>query len=191
MIPPAVKEKLLRLQRENKKLKEANPNANENAQILQVKGLRKISNKSDSKTIVFQTMIDDLKERESALQASNRKANQKIMELESRLEESKGHTSVPRVPGSREELELKVAEANKKIANLQESIQVSSQATTQCLTGYTYLTLNLLILPEKRRGDAGHGRTLQEVHREGQVRDQDPRPQIWQSRGLRPPKSVE
>jgi hypothetical protein len=62
-------------------------------------------------------MIDDLKERESQLQGSNRSANQKIMELESRLEESAGSTavgSVPRVPGSREELELKLAEAAKK-----------------------------------------------------------------------------
>ena len=36
------------------------------------------------------------------------------MELESKLEES-GGVAVPRVPGSREELELKLAEANKKV----------------------------------------------------------------------------
>merc|ERR1719192_2048268 len=72
-------------------------------------------------------MIDDLKERETQLQATNRSANQKIMELESKLEEASSSSgtgnSVPRVPGSREELELKLAEASKKITHLEDTMQ--------------------------------------------------------------------
>ena len=46
------------------------------------------------------------------------------MELESKLEEGVANVTVPpRVPGSREELELKLAEANKKINNLQDTVQ--------------------------------------------------------------------
>jgi len=58
-----------------------------------------------------------LTEREARLESSNRKLNQKILELESKLEEAKGAqvTVAPRVPGSREELELKLAESNKKV----------------------------------------------------------------------------
>ncbi len=37
------------------------------------------------------------------------------MELESKLEESGVQEIPPRVPGSREELELKLSEANKKV----------------------------------------------------------------------------
>jgi len=47
-----------------------------------------------------------------------RKANKRILELESRVEElatNGGPSSVPRVAGSREELELRLAEANKKV----------------------------------------------------------------------------
>ncbi len=49
------------------------------------------------------------------------------MELESKLEDSTAGTaavgSAPRVPGSREELELKLAEASKKIAGLEDTMQ--------------------------------------------------------------------
>ena len=65
-------------------------------------------------------MVDDLKDRETRLEATNRSLHQKILELESKLEESKG--TVPRVAGSREELELKLSEANKKINQLSETV---------------------------------------------------------------------
>ena len=55
-------------------------------------------------------MIDDLKEREAKLEEKNRKMNQRVLELEHGMGQS-----VPRIPGSREELELKLAEANKKV----------------------------------------------------------------------------
>jgi CII-binding regulator of phage lambda lysogenization HflD len=66
---------------------------------------------------VLQTLVDDLTEREARLESNNRKLNQKILELESKLEEARGAQNfvAPRVPGSREELELKLAEANKKV----------------------------------------------------------------------------
>ena len=56
-------------------------------------------------------MVDDLKEREVKLEATNRKMNQRVLELEHGMGQS-----VPRIPGSREELELKLAEANKKVS---------------------------------------------------------------------------
>ena len=58
-----------------------------------------------------QQMVDDLKEREVKLEATNRKMNQRVLELEHGMGQS-----VPRIPGSREELELKLAEANKKVS---------------------------------------------------------------------------
>ena len=57
-----------------------------------------------------QQMVDDLKEREVKLEATNRKMNQRVLELEHGMGQS-----VPRIPGSREELELKLAESNKKV----------------------------------------------------------------------------
>ena len=66
---------------------------------------------------MLQTLVDDLSEREARMESNNRKLNQKILELESKLEEARGAQNfvAPRVPGSREELELKLAEANKKV----------------------------------------------------------------------------
>ena len=108
MIPPSVKERLIRLQHENKRLK---------ANVKGDSGDRNLDNN------VLQQMVDDLRERESRLESSNRKLNQKILELEVKLEESSTQNPAPRVPGSREELELKLAEANKRSAMLQDSLQ--------------------------------------------------------------------
>lgn len=112
MIPPTVKEKLFRLERENRKLKAAYGGGG---------GAGGAPTADDAQ--ILQTLVDDLKAREVALEASNRKANQRIMELESRLEENKNISAVPRVPGSREEIELKLSEATKKVVLLQETIQ--------------------------------------------------------------------
>merc|ERR1719516_497716 len=54
--------------------------------------------------------------------SKNRELNMKVMELEANNKDLQT-SSVPRVPGSREELELKVAEANKKILQLNETLQ--------------------------------------------------------------------
>jgi len=99
LIPPAIKERILRLQAENKRLKQGQ--------------------KQDDP--VLQTTVDDLKEREARLEATNRSLHQKILELESKLEDSKG-TVTPRLAGSREELELKLSDATKKITQLSETI---------------------------------------------------------------------
>ena len=78
----------------------------------------------------YAQVVDEMKEQREKLESSNRKLNQKIMELEAKVEESANKpvsgtaaASVPRVPGSREELELKLADANKKYQTLQETLQ--------------------------------------------------------------------
>jgi len=109
-IPPSVKARLLRLEKENKQLKRAK------SQETQVAG---------GDASVLQTMVEDMREREEELSQRNREANKRVMELEARLEDAQASatTTVPRIPGSREELELKVAEANKKVASLTETLQ--------------------------------------------------------------------
>merc|ERR1712223_1843938 len=99
LIPPAIKERILRLQAENKRLKHGQKHEDP----------------------LLQTTIDDMKERESRLEATNRSLHQKIFELESKLEDSKS-SGTPRLAGSREELELKLSDANKKINQLSETI---------------------------------------------------------------------
>jgi len=107
-IPPSVKARLLRLEKENKQLKK-----------------NKSTGNHSNDTHVLQTMVDDGKVREEDLGNRSREANKKVMELEARLEEMhiSANVQVPRVPGSREELELKVADANKKISHLSETLQ--------------------------------------------------------------------
>jgi len=99
-IPPSVKARLLRLEKENKQLKSRAATG---------------ATSGGGDSAVLQTMVDDMKEREEELNNKNREANKKVMELEARLETA-ANTQVARVPGSREELELKVVEANKKNA---------------------------------------------------------------------------
>jgi len=108
-IPPSVKARLLRLEKENKQLRRAK------SQETQAQG---------GDASVLQTMVEDMREREEELSQRNREANKRVMELEARLEDAQASatTSVPRIPGSREELELKVAEANKKVASLTETL---------------------------------------------------------------------
>ena len=67
-------------------------------------------------------MIQDMARREEEVTNKNRELNMKLMELEANNKELQT-SSVPRVPGSREELELKVAEANKKITQLTDTLQ--------------------------------------------------------------------
>ncbi|XP_053988157.1 protein Hook homolog 3 [Hylaeus anthracinus] len=74
MIPLEIKEKLLCLQHENKMLK------------LKQKG-------NDDKLPTVQAVLEDSEERLNVLRTENRKANQKIIELENRLEEVLGKQS--------------------------------------------------------------------------------------------------
>ncbi|KAG7201704.1 hypothetical protein KM043_004431 [Ampulex compressa] len=71
MIPLEIKEKLLCLQHENKMLK------------LKQKG-------SEEKLPTVQALLDDSEERLNTLRSQNRKANQRIIELETKLEETLG-----------------------------------------------------------------------------------------------------
>lgn len=52
-----------------------------------------------------------------------RSLHQKILELESKLEDSRNGGGAPRLAGSREELELKLSDATKKIAQLNDTVQ--------------------------------------------------------------------
>ena len=76
----------------------------------------------DSDTRELQAMIQDMARREEEVTNKNRELNMKLMELEANNKELQT-SSVPRVPGSREELELKVGEANKKITQLNDTLQ--------------------------------------------------------------------
>lgn len=68
-IPPEVKERLIRLQHENKMLK-LNRQGSDEEQLQ-----------------VVQSMLDDARQRESEMQTENRLANQRLLELESQLED--------------------------------------------------------------------------------------------------------
>jgi len=105
-IPPSVKARLIRLEKENQKLKK----------------IKTSSTSDDNDTSELQAMIQDLMKSKEEVSSKNRELNMKVMELEANNKDLQT-SSVPRVPGSREELELKVAEANKKILQLNETLQ--------------------------------------------------------------------
>ena len=81
-IPPSVKARLLRLEKENKLLKKA--------------GSAGAGQEQDSS--VLQTMVEDMREREEELSNKARESNKRVMELEARLEEAQASatTHVPR-----------------------------------------------------------------------------------------------
>ena len=82
-IPPSVKARLLRLEKENKQLRRAK------SQETQAQG---------GDASVLQTMVEDMREREEELSQRNREANKRVMELEARLEDAQASatTTVPR-----------------------------------------------------------------------------------------------
>merc|ERR1712227_478713 len=105
-IPPSVKARLIRLEKENQQLKK----------------YKTSSTSDDNDTSELQAMIQDLMKSKDEMSSKNRELNMKVMELEANNKDLQT-SSVPRVPGSREELELKVADANKKISQLNETLQ--------------------------------------------------------------------
>ncbi|XP_034172315.1 hook microtubule tethering protein [Osmia lignaria lignaria] len=99
MIPLEIKEKLLFLQHENKMLK-----------------LKQKGNEGEDKLPTVQALLEDSEERLNALRVQNRKANQKIIELENRLEE---------VSGNHANGDTKTDNSNlgQKITNLQDELR--------------------------------------------------------------------
>jgi len=75
MIPPEIREKLLRLEHENRRLKEQQQNG------------RQYSGPSNEE--VMETVLGGLQERIDQLEAENRKANQRVSELEIQLEDQR------------------------------------------------------------------------------------------------------
>ena len=106
-IPPSVKARLVRLEKENQHLKK-------------YKSSTPASDGDD--TSELQAMIQDLMKSKDEMSNRNRELNMKVMELEANNKDLQT-SSVPRVPGSREELELKLADSNKKITQLNETLQ--------------------------------------------------------------------
>ncbi|XP_012263739.2 protein Hook homolog 3 [Athalia rosae] len=101
MIPPEVKEKLLRLQHENKMLK------------LNQKG-------NDDKVPSVQALLDDSEERLNTLRSQNRKANQRIIELENQLEEFKENQAAGENKGDgTTELQQKLNQLQDEVVRLQ------------------------------------------------------------------------
>lgn len=100
MIPPVVKEELIRLRHEIKMLK-LNREGSDEEQIQ-----------------VLQTMLDDSKERQSELETESRLSNQRILELESQLEEIHNNQSNA---STREDAELrqKVSSSLEKIREVE------------------------------------------------------------------------
>lgn len=109
MIPLEVKEKLLCLQLENKMLK-ARQKGNE------------------EKLPSVQALLDDSEERLNALREQNRKANQRIMELEGKLEEVSGATQSPNGDGKND-----AAGLGQRLAQLQDELR-KTQAERERLT---------------------------------------------------------
>lgn len=95
LIPPAIKERILRLQAENKRLKQG----------------------QKQEDPLLQTTIDDLKEREARLEATNRSLHQTILELQSKLEDSKGG-GTPRLLVLEKNLSSNYQTPTKKSTNL-------------------------------------------------------------------------
>ncbi len=106
-IPPSVKARLIRLEKENQQLKK----------------YKSSSSNVEAETTELQAMYQEMVKQNEEMSVRNRELNMKVMELEASNKDLKTVPSVPRVPGSREELELKVADANKKITQLNETIQ--------------------------------------------------------------------
>merc|ERR1719195_395151 len=105
-IPPSVKARLIRLEKENQQLRK----------------YKTSSSNDDNDASELQAMMQDLMKDKEEISKRNRELNMKVMELEASNKDLQT-SSVPRVPGSREELELKVADANKKISQLNETLQ--------------------------------------------------------------------
>ena len=105
-IPPSVKARLIRLEKENRQLKK----------------YKSSSSNDEADTTELQAMYQEMIKQKEEMSAKNRELNMKVMELEASNKDLQT-SSVPRVPGSREELELKVADANKKITQLNETVQ--------------------------------------------------------------------
>ena len=106
-IPPTVKARLIRLEKENQQLKK----------------YKSSSSNVEAETTELQAMYQEMIKQKEEMSVRNRELNMKVMELEASNKDLQTVPSVPRVPGSREELELKVADANKKITQLNETIQ--------------------------------------------------------------------
>ena len=102
-----MKARLIRLEKENQQLKK----------------YKSSSSNVEAETTELQAMYQEMIKQKEEMSVRNRELNMKVMELEASNKDLQTVPSVPRVPGSREELELKVADANKKITQLNETIQ--------------------------------------------------------------------
>ncbi|GAB6028871.1 Protein Hook 3, variant 3 [Chamberlinius hualienensis] len=112
MIPPEVKEKIIRLEHENKMLKISRQGSD------------------DEQIQVLQSMLDDSKERQSELETETRLANQRIIELESQLEElHSSQSAVSNQEGA--EMRQKLNSSLTRIKELEMEISKKAQQNEQ------------------------------------------------------------
>ncbi|XP_067122723.1 protein Hook homolog 3 isoform X2 [Centruroides vittatus] len=125
-VPPEIKEKLIRLQHENKILK------------------LKLDSNDDQQVAVLQSMLDDSRLRQSELETENRLANQKILEYQSQIQDlQESHSAVSSQEGTElrhklnntirklKETEMELQKKNITIETLQNQIDSAVQKTHQ------------------------------------------------------------
>merc|ERR1719468_1213529 len=91
-IPPTVKARLIRLEKENQQLKK----------------YKSSSSNVEAETTELQAIYQEMIKQKEEMSVRNRELNMKVMELEASNKDLQTVPSVPRVPGSREELELRL-----------------------------------------------------------------------------------
>ncbi|XP_033124508.1 protein Hook homolog 3-like isoform X2 [Anneissia japonica] len=110
MVPPEIREKMIRLQHENKMLK-----------LQQTDSL-------DEKSQLLQSLLDDSNSRKNELESDNRFANQRILELEAELEELKEQQREQGISKSENnDLKLKIEEQKEKLIEADTELQVKRE----------------------------------------------------------------
>ncbi|XP_071952814.1 protein Hook homolog 3-like isoform X10 [Antedon mediterranea] len=106
MIPPEIREKMIRLQHENKMLKlQQTESVDENLQLLQ-------------------SLLDDSNSHKNELESDNRFANQRVLELEAELEELKKQQREQGISKSENtDLKLKIEEQKEKLIEADTELQ--------------------------------------------------------------------
>ncbi|XP_076353486.1 hook microtubule tethering protein isoform X1 [Tachypleus tridentatus] len=136
-VPPEIREKLIRLQHENKMLK------------------LKQNGSDEEQTALLKTLLDDAKARQNELETENRLANQRILELEGQLQDlQENHSQVSSQEGK--ELRWKLNMMGKKQKEIEAELQkgkVSEEALQSQLEASVQKAHQLQELLSKKEGE--------------------------------------